>query len=127
VVDVGDQMVGQASLVEPMGEGEQAALGSAKLFDLGDEEGAGGAGGVVGVKNSGKEMAAASAPWISVSPVARRAAMEKAMAMRWSVPESMVAPWRVGCRGCRGRRVLGELALPWRGGSWRRGRCGRTP
>jgi hypothetical protein len=34
------------------------------------------------VKNSGKEMAAASAPWISVSEVARRAATEKAMAMR---------------------------------------------
>ena len=40
-------------------------------------------------------MAADSAPWMSVSPVARRAATLKAMAMRWSPPESIVAPWRV--------------------------------
>jgi len=43
-------------------------------------------------KNSGKLMAADSAPRISVSPSARNAATLKAMAMRWSPPESIVAP-----------------------------------
>ena len=89
--------------MQPAGEGEDAALRAAELLDLGDDDGAGAGDGrwvrswVSGgrgrrgdVKNSGKEMEAASAPRISVSPVARRAAMAKAMAMRWSEPESMV-------------------------------------
>src|SRR5208283_4813561 len=111
VVCVGDDVAGEIALMEPAGKGEYAALRATKLHNLGDENGAGaGSGRGVGhgqrrarasreVKNSGKEMAAASAPRISVLPVARRAAMANAMAMRWSEPESIAAPWRAWLPG----------------------------
>ena len=50
---------------------------------------------IAGQEHSGKTdllMLAASAPWIAVSPVARRAAIENAIAIRWSEPESISAP-----------------------------------
>ena len=102
---IGDDVDGQIVLVEPAGESEAGAFGAAHFDDLRDDDGAGVRRGRRArgphrtasrsrwVKNSGKETEAASAPCTSVSPVARRAAMEKAMAMRWSWPESMAAPW----------------------------------
>ena len=62
------------------------------------------------VKNSGKEMAAASAPLISVSPAARSAAMANAMAMRWSAPESICGAVEALVAGnLEAVGILGEL------------------
>ncbi len=55
-------------------------------------------------------MLAASAPWISVSPSARSAAMEKAIAMRWSSPESITPPRsRLSAGNVHAVLVLGHL------------------
>src|SRR5260370_41058939 len=43
-VGVNDDMVGTALLVEPAGEGDDAALGSAELIDLGHDDGPGAGG-----------------------------------------------------------------------------------
>ena len=38
-VGVGDNVAGEIALMQPAGEGEDAALAAAKLHDLGDENG----------------------------------------------------------------------------------------